>query len=68
MPKIILASLVIAASFALGLAQGGNTPQNTDEPQNMGIAPKAPNGIGRADVRVYDESGNPIRNALVELE
>src|SRR5438552_12811172 len=68
MPKIILASLVIAASFALGLAQGGNTPQNTDEPQNMGIAPKAPNGIGRADVRVYDESGNPIRNALVKLE
>ena|SRR6266850_1351090 len=67
MRKLILASLVIAATFALGLAQEG-TPSRADEPQNMGIAPKAPNGVGRADVRVYDESGNPIRNALVKLE
>ena len=67
MPKIILASLVIAATFALGMAQGG-TPSQTDEPHNMGVAPKAPNGVGRADVRVFDESGNPIRNALVKLE
>lgn len=68
MRKLIIASLVIAATFALSLAQGGNTSQNTDEPQNMGVAPKAPNGVGRADVRVFDESGNPIRNALVKLE
>ena len=68
MRKLFIVSLIIAATFAISLAQGGNTSQNPDEPQNMGIAPKAPNGIGRADVRVYDESGNPIRNAQVKLE
>ncbi|MEP6706257.1 MAG: hypothetical protein ABJC05_01990 [Pyrinomonadaceae bacterium] len=67
MRKLILASLVIAATFALGMAQE-STPPRLDEPQNMGVAPKAPNGVGRADVRVYDENGNPIRNALVKLE
>lgn len=68
MRKLFIVSLIIAATFAISQAQGGNPSQNPDEPQNMGIAPKAPNGIGRADVRVYDESGNPIRNALVKLE
>ncbi|MEO8433308.1 MAG: carboxypeptidase-like regulatory domain-containing protein [Pyrinomonadaceae bacterium] len=68
MRKLFIVSLIIAATFAVGYAQGGNPSQNPDEPQNMGIAPKAPNGIGRADVRVYDEGGNPIRNALVKLE
>jgi hypothetical protein len=68
MRKLFIASLMIAASFAVGMAQDGNPSQNTDEPQNMGIAPKAPNGIGRADVRVTDKDGNPIRNALVKLE
>jgi len=68
MRKLFIVSLIIAATFAISLAQGGNPSQNPDEPQNMGVAPKAPNAIGRADVRVYDESGNPIRNALVKLE
>lgn len=68
MRKLFIVSLIIAATFAVSQAQGGNPSQNPDEPQNMGIAPKAPNGIGRADVRVFDESGNPIRNALVKLE
>ena len=68
MRKLFIASLMIAASFAVGAAQTGNPSQNTDEPQNMGVAPKAPNGIGRADVRVTDKDGNPIRNALVKLE
>jgi hypothetical protein len=68
MRKLFIVSLIIAATFAVSQAQGGNPSQNPDEPQNMGIAPKAPNGIGRADVRVVDESGNPIRNALVKLE
>ena len=68
MRKLFIASLMSAASFAVGAAQTGNPSQNTDEPQNMGVAPKAPNGIGRADVRVTDKDGNPIRNALVKLE
>ena len=68
MRKLFMASLVIAATFAVGIAQGDKPWQDQNQPQNMGIAPKAPNGIGRADVRVYDENGNPIRNALVKLE
>ena len=68
MRKLFTASLMIAATFAIGMAQGGGTVQNSDEPQNMGRAPKEPNGIGRADVRIVDENGNPIRNAVVKLE
>jgi hypothetical protein len=68
MRKLFIASLMIAAMFAIGLAQGGGTMQNPDEPQNMGRAPKEPNGVGRADVRIVDENGNPIRNAVVKLE
>ncbi len=68
MRKLFIISLIIAATFAVSQAQGCSPSQNPDEPQNMGIAPKAPNGIGRADVRVFDESGNPIRNAQVKLE
>lgn len=68
MRKLFMASLVIAATFAVGIAQGDKPWQNQDQPQNMGRAPKEPNGIGRADVRIYDENGNPIRNAVVKLE
>ena len=68
MRKLFMASLIIAATFAVGIAQGDNPSQDPNQPQNMGRAPKAPNGIGRADVRIYDENGNPIRNAVVKLE
>jgi hypothetical protein len=68
MRKLFTASLMIAAMFAIGLAQDGPAMQNSDEPQNMGRAPKEPNGVGRADVRIVDENGNPIRNAVVKLE
>ena len=68
MRKLFMASLVIAATFAVGIAQGDKPWPNQDQPQNMGRAPKEPNGIGRADVRIYDENGNPIRNAVVKLE
>jgi len=37
----------------------GHIPFSTGHPQR---------GAGRADVRVFDESGNPIRNAYVKLE
>lgn len=68
MSKIFSAFLVIAAASIIGLAQGPSPQGNNTEPPSMGMAPKAENGIGRADVRVFDESGNPIRNALVKLE
>src|ERR1700704_2151145 len=66
MSKVLSVILIIVASFSIALAQ--EPSRNTDTLASQGIAPKMPNGIGRADVRVFDEKGNPIRNAYVKLE
>ena len=66
MSKVLSVLFVIIAAFSIVLAQGPS--QNNDTPPNQGVAPKVPNGVGRADVRVFDEKGNPIRNAYVKLE
>ncbi len=66
MSKVLSALLIIAATFAIALCQEPSQSQN--DPPSQGVAPKVANGIGRADVRVFDESGNPIRNAYVKLE
>jgi len=66
MPKILSLLLVIIAAFSLALAQ--EPTRTSDEPASQGIAPKEPNGIGRADVRVFDENGNAIKNVYVKLE
>jgi hypothetical protein len=65
MSKIFSVLLIIVAACALGLAQ---EPTLSNEPPSKGVAPKTVNGIGRADVRVRDENGNPIKNAYVKLE
>lgn len=67
MLKLFSASLIIAAACAVGAAQNPAS-QDKNEPPNQGIAPKVENGMGRADVRVFDEAGNPIKNAYVKLE
>src|ERR1043166_4553162 len=41
---------------------------NPNDPPSTGVAPKAVNGVGRADVRVRDENGNPIKDVYVKLE
>ncbi len=66
MPKVLSLLLVIIAAFSLALAQ--EPIRTSDEPASQGVAPKEPNGIGRADVRVFDENGNAIKNAYVKLE
>jgi len=66
MSKVLSVTLIIVASFSIALAQ--QPLRNNDALPSQGIAPKVPNGIGRADVRVFDEKGNPIRNAYVKLE
>ena len=66
MSKILSALLIIAATFAIAVAQ--EPSQSENNPPSRGVAPKVENGVGRADVRVFDESGNPIRNAYVKLE
>ena len=64
MSKIPAAVLFIVAAFSIALAQ----ESSATNPASQGVAPKVENGIGRADVRVFDENGNPIRNAYVKLE
>src|SRR5437660_12584568 len=66
MPKVLSLLLVVMAAFSIALAQ--EPTRTADEPASQGVAPKEPNGIGRADVRVFDESGNAIKNAYVKLE
>lgn len=66
MSKFLAALIIAAAAFSIVLAQ--NPSQDPNNPPNLGIAPKEANGIGRLDLRVVDESGNPIRNAFGKLE
>src|SRR5882762_3570742 len=66
MSKVLSVLFIIVASFSIALAQ--EPSRNNETPPSQGRAPKVPDGIGRADVRVFDEKGNPIRNAYVKLE
>jgi hypothetical protein len=68
MRKLFIAALIIAAAFSTGLAQDTGASQNMNETPNMGQAPKEPNGVGRLDLRVVDESGNPVKGARARLE
>lgn len=70
MRKLFITALIIAASFSLALGQSqqnGSTPGG-DETPNMGRAPSQPNGVGRLDLRVVDETGNPVEGAFAKLE
>ena len=66
MTKLFSALLIIVATFGIALSQ--QPSQDNNQPPSQGVAPKTTNGVGRADVRVFDENGNPIRNAYVKLE
>lgn len=66
MSKFLIALFLVAATFSVGLAQ--DQSQNPNDPPNLGAAPKEANGVGRLDLRVADESGNPVRNAHAKLE
>ena len=66
MSKFLLSLVIVAATLSAGLAQ--NQTENPNDPPSRGVAPKTENGIGRADVRVVDQNGNPVSNALVKLE
>lgn len=67
MSRFFSAVLIIIAAFAVALSQD-NGSQKPNDPPSQGVAVKVPNGIGRADVRVFDEHGNPIKDAFVKLE
>lgn len=68
MRKLFLASLLVVATCGgAALAQTG-APQNTGQPTNMGRAPKQPDGIGRLDLRIVDEQGNPVEGVRADLK
>ncbi len=64
MRKLFLVILSVVALTGASMAQ----TQNGNEPPSQGRAPGQINGIGRADVRVLDQDGNPVRGAQVKLE
>ena len=66
MSKFLASVVLVAAIFTVGLAQ--DQSQNPNDPPSKGVAPKTENGIGRADVRIVDENGNPVKDAHVKLE
>jgi hypothetical protein len=68
MRKLIFATLLIAATSGAALAQtGGQSATNNDIP-NMGRAPKQADGVGRLDLRVVDENGNPVKGVRADLQ
>ncbi|HZT60828.1 MAG TPA: carboxypeptidase-like regulatory domain-containing protein [Pyrinomonadaceae bacterium] len=66
MRKLILASLLVAAASGAAFAQNGSQNGGGDIP-NMGRAPKQPDGVGRLDLRVVDENGNPVKGVRADL-
>ena len=69
MRKLFLVTFLIAATFGAAQAQNqaGPTPSDNDIP-NMGRAPSQPDGIGRLDLRVVDEAGNPVKGVRADLK
>ena len=66
MSKFLISLFLVVATFSVSLAQ--DQSQNPNDPPNMGAAPKEANGVGRLDLRVVDQDGNPVRNAHAKLE
>ncbi|MCA1633974.1 MAG: hypothetical protein LC802_09720 [Acidobacteria bacterium] len=69
MRKLLLVTLLTIAAFGVAQAQdqAGSTPDNNDIP-NMGRAPGQPDGVGRLDLRVLDEEGNPVKGVRADLK
>ena len=67
MRKLFLFTIMVLVSATGALAQGGSSQSGDDIP-NMGRAPREPNGIGRLDLRVVDEQGNPVQGVRADLK
>jgi hypothetical protein len=66
MRKLIIASLLLISAFGAASAQTGQT-QGGDIP-NMGRAPRQTDGVGRLDLRVVDENGDPVKGVRADLK
>ncbi|HYH86175.1 MAG TPA: carboxypeptidase-like regulatory domain-containing protein [Pyrinomonadaceae bacterium] len=69
MRRLIFATLLLAATFATASAQDNASPSsNANDIPNMGRAPKQTDGVGRLDLRVVDEDGNPVKGVRADLQ
>ncbi|MET0625707.1 MAG: carboxypeptidase-like regulatory domain-containing protein [Pyrinomonadaceae bacterium] len=62
MRKLLIATLLVASAFGAAAAQTNN------EIPNMGRAPKQADGIGRLDLRIVDQDGNPVQGVRADLQ
>jgi len=62
MRRLLIASLLVVSAF------GAAAAQNNNEIPNMGRAPKQADGVGRLDLRVVDQDGNPVQGVRADLE
>ena len=62
MRRLFIATLLVVSAFGAASAQTNN------EIPNMGRAPKQADGVGRLDLRVVDENGNPVQGVRADLQ
>jgi hypothetical protein len=62
MRRLLIATLLVVSAFGAASAQDNN------EIPNMGRAPKQADGVGRLDLRVVDENGNPVQGVRADLQ
>ena len=63
MRRLLIATLLVVSAFGAAAAQ-----TNNNEIPNMGRAPKQADGVGRLDLRVVDEDGNPVQGVRADLK
>jgi hypothetical protein len=63
MRRLIIATLLVVSAFGAASAQ-----DNNNEIPNMGRAPKQADGVGRLDLRVVDQDGNPVQGVRADLQ
>ena len=63
MRKLFIATILVVSAFGAASAQSNNS-----EIPNMGRAPKQADGVGRLDLRVVDEDGNPVKGVRADLQ
>lgn len=69
MRKMFLAALLALAALApAALAQDRTWRDAANDIPNMGRAPVQPDGIGRLDLRIVDQDGNPVEGVKAHLE
>ena len=61
MRRLIIASLLVVSAFGAAAAQNNEIP-------NMGRAPKQADGVGRLDLRIVDQDGNPVQGVRADLQ